>query len=255
MLTDILAACLSSCDASRVDRSQVTGHRSQVERPQGVLVSRVSWASALALALIGCRIDGPAARPDPAMTPPTAAVKERSNPLAAPPETAGPVVAPVVGKRPGPVTVKAKPKRLETINAPSGGHRVTGRKVKFDGPLQWHDWERGIELAQSAGRPICLVLYADWCARCRELAPIFADPTISGLANDLVMVKHNIDDRTPWLVERFGRLGTYVPRVFFLSSDGALLEEIKSSHPRYPYFYTPRDIEGLKASIERVLSG
>ncbi|MEZ4466068.1 MAG: thioredoxin family protein [bacterium] len=114
--------------------------------------------------------------------------------------------------------------------------------------MGWLDWEAGLARAQADKKPILLLVYADWCPRCRELTPVFSDPEVLALSKKLVMVRQNSDAR-PAFLEKFDSLGGYVPRLFFLTPDGSLREDIGSGHPRYPYFYTPGQIDALKAAM------
>lgn len=130
------------------------------------------------------------------------------------------------------------------------GSAGTGRG---DTPAQiaWLTWPAGLQRAAAEHKAMGLFVYADWCPHCRELEPLFRDPEIVRAARGLVMVRHNADEVAPWLRERFGRFGTYVPRLFFLHPDGAMAEEIQSGNPKFPYFYQPTDGEQLRGAMRR----
>lgn len=168
-----------------------------------------------------------------------------------------PAATAVAKKDPAPAPKKAPAAAAEKKNAAPTGHAAPkgGNDIKWAGPVRWRTWEDGLAEAARTGRPICLVVYADWCPRCRELAPVFADPEIAALAERLVMIRQDADERPAWLSARFDRFGTYVPRVFFLDSKGAVLEDITSGNARYPYFYTPHGVERLKAAMRRATTG
>ena len=126
--------------------------------------------------------------------------------------------------------------------------------IKWQDDLTWLSWADARAKSAAEGKSICLVIYADWCPRCRELAPIFADPEVAKLAKGLIMVRQDQDARPDWL-QQFSDLGGYVPRVFFFGPDGNLRRDIKSPHPRYPYFYTPRGADALTRSMRAALGG
>ena len=126
--------------------------------------------------------------------------------------------------------------------------------IHWDGPVKWNDYAPGLAQATAEKKPILLLVYADWCPRCRELVPAFSDPEVAKLAEGMVLIKQNGDLKPEWLTA-FDSLGGYVPRLFFLTPDGSLREEITSGHPRYPYFYTPGGLEALKAAMREALKG
>ncbi len=183
-------------------------------------------ALALAAPLTACQRSGTAA-------PPAAAPSAAASQAAA---SAPPSAAPSVAKAAASAAAKA------------GGHGRGGPEIKWAGPIAWTDYASGLAEAKATGRNVCLVLYADWCPRCRELAPVFAEPDVVEAAKGLVMVRANSDLRTEWM-QRYAHLGSYVPRVFFLDPNGTVISDIKASHPRYPYFYAAGRKAELIASL------
>ena len=135
------------------------------------------------------------------------------------------------------------PKRISSLKRPP---------IEWNAAAGWMEWDAGLAAAKASKKPICLVLYADWCPRCKELAPVFEEGEIAKLGKDMVMVRQNIDDRPKWL-EPFGSLGSYVPRVFFFDAEGNIMDDITSTHARYPYFYTPSGRKALEVSMRKAL--
>lgn len=115
--------------------------------------------------------------------------------------------------------------------------------------ITWRSWESAQSLARSQGKSICVVVYAEWCARCKELAPVFEQAAVASAASDLVMVHQDQDKPAAWLKEQLGAYGDYVPRVLFLAPDGKVLDELTSGHPRYPHFYGPLVKDQLVANM------
>jgi thiol:disulfide interchange protein len=114
--------------------------------------------------------------------------------------------------------------------------------------IDWTDYESGLAAAKKTNQPICLIIYADWCPKCRALAPALADPELVELSKSFVMIKQDQEAKPAWL-EAYNSLGTYVPRIFFLKPDGAVREEINSGHLRYPHFFAAQRIPALKAAM------
>jgi len=101
----------------------------------------------------------------------------------------------------------------------------------------WVSWDEGAAIAEASGRGMMVFVYTDWCARCRELEPVFETTEIREAASSLVRVRYDSDRREAWLRDTFGDAETYVPRVFFVGPDGRRLDLV-SPHPQYPFFYT-----------------
>ncbi len=129
--------------------------------------------------------------------------------------------------------------------------RVSLASSDFDGPIHWQSWDAAQKAAAARKKGICLMLYADWCPHCRELAPAWKDPEVVKLAKGLVMVHQNVDERPEWLARKFGNLGSYIPRIFFLRADGSVQLEITSGNPKFPYFYQPQHLDALRASLAK----
>ncbi len=120
-----------------------------------------------------------------------------------------------------------------------------------DSAIQWQSYEAGLDLAQKTHKPICLVLYALWCPHCRNYAKVFSDPRVIEESRHFVMIREDIDQRHDVNL-KFRPDGGYVPRTYFLSSDGVLessliVEERKGQ--KYTYFY---DESELRRSVRMV---
>lgn len=123
--------------------------------------------------------------------------------------------------------------------------------IKWGDKVDWKSWKDGSAEAKKSGRPMCLVVYADWCPRCRELAPVFGEDEIASRTEGIVMVLQDSDEKPAWLKERYGEVGGYVPRILFLESDGTLREDLTSGNERYPYYYWPGN-EHLAKNLEKL---
>jgi thiol-disulfide isomerase/thioredoxin len=121
----------------------------------------------------------------------------------------------------------------------------------FDGPIRWQSWEAASKPGRGPKQAICLVLYADWCPHCHELAPAWRDDGVVKLSAGLHMVHQNVDERPEWLQRQYGRFGSYVPRVLFLRPDLTVMSEVTSGNPRFPYFYQPHRLDALRSAMTK----
>jgi len=68
------------------------------------------------------------------------------------------------------------------------------------------------------------------------------------------MIKLDQSANPPALTQ-FSQHGGYVPRFFFLKSDGSLNEALNSGHPRFPYFFSSQSVARLKAVMKTAAGG
>lgn len=128
--------------------------------------------------------------------------------------------------------------------------------IHWDAPIQWTPWEQAHTRAKAENKPICLVIYADWCPKCRKIAPFFKRDDLLAASKKAVMVLQNDQGKPEWLANGFASSGNYVPRIFFLDGDGNIDADINSGHQRFPFFYRPNDdgIRKLIASIDKAVA-
>ncbi|MDB4972039.1 MAG: thioredoxin protein 12-like [Myxococcaceae bacterium] len=136
-----------------------------------------------------------------------------------------------------------------SANTGSDLARVAPHDSAWGDVVAWRDWDAALRTAKAENKSVCVVVYADWCPRCKELAPVFAQPEVARAAADLIMVRQDQDERPTWLKQRLGSYGDYVPRIFFLDPNGRVREDLQSGHPRYPYFYAPLVTDRLLANM------
>jgi len=144
-----------------------------------------------------------------------------------------------------------------TVNEGSSGTAAAVEHVPNDngahanvaGGMPWLDRDAALAHASAENRPLMVFVYTDWCPRCTELEPVFNEAAIIQAASGLVPVRHNQDENPAWLQQLAQDYEEYVPRVLFLNPDGTRMS-IVSSHPRYPYFYTPSMRDTLVANMQ-----
>jgi len=144
----------------------------------------------------------------------------------------------------------AKPKKAVQVKKPTPGERKARRAIEWPAGVEWAaDWAAAQAASAESGRPICLVVYADWCPRCKELVPLFAEADLIEASKGLIMVYQDNDARPDWM-QAYADQGSYVPRIFFFGPDGNLRTDITSGHPRYPFFYSSRQKKALIKSMK-----
>jgi thiol:disulfide interchange protein len=137
----------------------------------------------------------------------------------------------------------------ETSAAAAARRPQTGGETWNAGQIDWQSYEAGLSRAKTLNKPVCLVLYTNWCPHCRNYSHVFDDPKIVERSRDFVMIRANADDE-PAVAGRYVKDGGYVPRTFFLASDGTLDPEIHAARPRFLYFFDERDPSSLLAGME-----
>jgi hypothetical protein len=118
--------------------------------------------------------------------------------------------------------------------------------------VDWQPYEVGLERARAQNKPICLVLYTSWCPHCKNYSHVFDDPKVVERSRSFVMIRANADDEQA-VASKYAKDGGYVPRTFFLSSDGTLDPDIHALRPKFLYFYDERDPTSLLAGMETAL--
>jgi thiol:disulfide interchange protein DsbD len=79
---------------------------------------------------------------------------------------------------------------------------------------------------RSAGRPVMLDFYADWCVSCKEMEQdTFTDPAVAGRLRNAVLLRADVTASTPQdlaLLKRFGLFGP--PGLIFFDAQGREVE-------------------------------
>lgn len=147
-------------------------------------------------------------------------------------------------------TAAVAPSAVIPTNTPPA-HAKAG-DIDWHGSLDWLSYSQGLALAKQNHKPILLMVYADWCSKCRALVPVFERSDVRELVGKMVAVRQDQDDPAPWLSE-LAAGDNYVPRIIFLNSDGTPIRQVTSGHPRYPFFYMADRPEALLSSLKQAL--
>lgn len=118
-----------------------------------------------------------------------------------------------------------------------------------DAGIAWRGFQDGLAAAKKAKQPVCLVFYTAWCPHCTNYSRVFHDPKVVEAAKRFVMIRLD-KDTEPELSTRFAPDGQYIPRTYFLSSDGTLDPAIHAPRENYRYFYDEKDPASLLAGMQ-----
>jgi Thioredoxin-like len=133
-----------------------------------------------------------------------------------------------------------------TPPAPAGA--AAGGETWNAAQIEWLSYDEGLARAKAQQKPVCLVLYTDWCPHCKNYSHVFDAPEVVERAKGFVMIRANADDEQA-LATKFTKDGGYIPRTFFLAPDGTL-SDIHAPRPRYVYFYDEHNAGPLLAAMD-----
>jgi len=102
-----------------------------------------------------------------------------------------------------------------------------------------------------------IIMHKSWCGACKQLRPKFAASNqITELSKTFIMV-NSLDEETPHAEGAYMIDGSYVPRIYFLSPEGTVVNVINERGlPQYRYYYSDENmiIESMKKVISLGLS-
>jgi thiol-disulfide isomerase/thioredoxin len=121
-----------------------------------------------------------------------------------------------------------------------------------DAQIAWQPYEKGLEVAKSDKKPVCLVFYTEWCPHCRSYSGVFHDGKVVEQAKRFVMIRLD-KDKNADISKKYAPDGEYIPRTYFLSSAGTLDPEIHAARDQYKYFYDEHDAASVLGGMETAL--
>ena len=122
-----------------------------------------------------------------------------------------------------------------------------------DKQINWRKYEEGLAAAKKEKKPVCLVFYTEWCPHCANYSAVFHDPKVVDLSKRFVMVRLD-KDKEKELSKKYAPDGEYIPRTYFLKSDGTLDPDIHAPRDSYKYFYDERDPASLLGGMSEALA-
>jgi thioredoxin-related protein len=100
----------------------------------------------------------------------------------------------------------------------TGGTRIG--KISF-----YTDYDRGLDQAQEAGKPIMLVFSASWCGACKIMKrEVFSNDAVADATKQLVNIYIDVDKADRKLINDYKI--RYVPSVFFLDYSGETIIQV-----------------------------
>ena len=121
-----------------------------------------------------------------------------------------------------------------------------------DAQIHWMPYTEGLAAAKKEKRPVCLIFYTTWCPHCANYSKLFIDPSVVEKTKSFVMIRVD-KDKNPEVSQQFKPDGEYIPRTYFLASNGKLDESLVEARPQFKYFYDERNPASILAGMDRAL--
>lgn len=118
-----------------------------------------------------------------------------------------------------------------------------------DAQMGWQPYEAGLAAAKKDKKPIVLIFFTEWCPHCSNYSKLFHDPKVVEASKKFVMIRLD-KDKNAELSKKYAPDGEYIPRTYFLSSDGTLDAGLTAPRPEYKYFYDERDPAQILAGMD-----
>jgi thiol:disulfide interchange protein len=161
-----------------------------------------------------------------------------------------PVLALALGACRADPTVEATPVTTSDATPPPPAHAAAASGETWNASqIDWQPYEAGLAKAKAENKPICLIFYTGWCPHCKTYSKVFDDPKVVARARSFVMIHLNADDEGA-LASKYAKDGTYIPRTFFLASDGTPDYGIHAPRDKFAYFYDERNPSAILAGMD-----
>jgi len=121
-----------------------------------------------------------------------------------------------------------------------------------DAHVKWLSYDDGLAAAKKEHKPICLIFFTTWCPHCKHYSQVFSNDELVKKSQSFVMIRLDKDKNTD-LSAKYKPDGEYIPRTFFLSSDGQLDESLTAGRDQFKYFYDESNPASILAGMDRAL--
>lgn len=132
------------------------------------------------------------------------------------------------------------------------GTAFAGAEDWNDANIKWMPYDDGLAAAKKDHKPVCLIFYTTWCPHCANYSKLFIDPSVVEKTKSFVMIRVD-KDKNPEVSQQFKPDGEYIPRTYFLASNGKLDESLVEARPQFKYFYDERNPASILAGMDRAL--
>ena len=104
--------------------------------------------------------------------------------------------------------------------------------------IRWQGYAEGLAAARRSGKQVLLVIQGTPCPRCPAFSQHFREPEVIELAGRYILVRVDADAE-PDTAAMHAPDGTYVPRVFVLTSRGVRKDALQAGEE--PSIYLPAE--------------
>ena len=118
-----------------------------------------------------------------------------------------------------------------------------------DSGIAWKPYEEGLAAAKKEKKPVMLIFFTEWCPHCKNFAAVFHDQKVVDESKKFVMI-HLDKDKNNELSKQYAPDGEYIPRTYFLASDGKIDESIHAPRDKFKYFYDEKDPASILAGMD-----
>jgi thiol-disulfide isomerase/thioredoxin len=117
-----------------------------------------------------------------------------------------------------------------------------------DQEIKWRTYDDGLAEAKKSKKPVMLIFFTEWCPHCKNYSGVFHDPKVVAKSKDFVMIRLDAD-KNKELSEKYAVDGSYIPRTYFLASNGTL-SDIHAPREQFKYFYDEHNPASILAGME-----
>ncbi|XP_066927374.1 uncharacterized protein [Clytia hemisphaerica] len=123
--------------------------------------------------------------------------------------------------------------------------------------IKWVTYKKGLQLVKTLKKPMMLIITKSYCGACKALKPrIQRSKEFAELSKKFVMVTVEDDDEPD--EDQFDVDGAYIPRIFFLDSNGKVDESLRNEgksfkKSRYAYGNVDQLMTNMNKALEMKL--